>query len=124
MSDDLVLVADVDREPIRWLWPERIPLGKVTVLDGDPGTGKSTLTLTIAAKVTTGSPFPDGSRPERSDAILLSAEDDIADTIRPRWRPPAPTWLAAGFCPTSSRNPTDHPGRRSCPPTWTRLRAW
>jgi hypothetical protein len=84
MSDDLVLVADVDREPIRWLWPERIPLGKVTVLDGDPGTGKSTLTLTIAAKVTTGSPFPDGSRPERADAILLSAEDDIGDTIRPR----------------------------------------
>jgi hypothetical protein len=84
MSDDLVLVADVDREPVRWLWPGRIPLGKVTVLDGDPGTGKSTLTLTIAAKVTTGSPFPDGSRPERADAILLSAEDDIGDTIRPR----------------------------------------
>jgi hypothetical protein len=84
MSDGLVLVADVDREQVRWLWPERIPLGKVTVLDGDPGTGKSTLTLTIAAKVTTGSPFPDGARPERGDAILLSAEDDIGDTIRPR----------------------------------------
>ena len=84
MTDDLVLVADVDREQIRWLWPERIPLGKVTVLDGDPGTGKSTLTLTIAAKVTTGSPFPDGTRPERADVILLSAEDDIGDTIRPR----------------------------------------
>jgi hypothetical protein len=84
MSDDLVLVADVDREQVRWLWPGRIPLGKVTVLDGDPGTGKSTLTLTIAAKVTTGSPFPDGTRPERADAILLSAEDDIGDTIRPR----------------------------------------
>ena len=54
------------------------------VLDGDPGTGKSTLTLTIAAKVTTGSPFPDGARPERGDVILLSAEDDIGDTIRPR----------------------------------------
>jgi hypothetical protein len=84
MSDDLVLVADVDREPIRWLWPERIPLGKVTVLDGDPGTGKSTLTLTIAAKVTTASPFPDGARPGVGDVILLSAEDDIGDTIRPR----------------------------------------
>jgi AAA domain len=84
VSDDLVLVADVDRELVRWLWPGRIPLGKVTVLDGDPGTGKSTLTLTIAAKVTTGSPFPDGTRPERADVILLSAEDDIGDTIRPR----------------------------------------
>jgi len=84
MSDDLVLVADVDREQVRWLWPDRIPLGKVTVLDGDPGTGKSTLTLTIAAKVTTGSPFPDGTRPDAGDVILLSAEDDIGDTIRPR----------------------------------------
>jgi hypothetical protein len=84
MSDDLVLVADVDRERVRWLWPDRIPLGKVTVLDGDPGTGKSTLTLTVAAKVTTGSPFPDGAQPERGDVILLSAEDDIGDTIRPR----------------------------------------
>jgi AAA domain len=84
MSDDLVLVADVDREVVSWLWPGRIPLGKLVVLDGDPGTGKSTLTLTIAAKVTTGSPFPDGARPERADVILLNAEDDIGDTIRPR----------------------------------------
>jgi hypothetical protein len=84
MSDDLVLVADVDRELVRWLWPGRIPLGKVCVLDGDPGTGKSTLTLTVAAKVTTGSPFPGGARPERGDVILLNAEDDIGDTIRPR----------------------------------------
>jgi RecA-family ATPase len=80
----LVCVAHVDREPVRWLWPGRIPLGKLTVLDGDPGVGKSTLTLTIAAKVTTGSPFPDGARPDPADVILLSAEDDIGDTIRPR----------------------------------------
>jgi AAA domain len=81
---DLVCVADVAPEPGRWLWPGRIPLGKLTVLDGDPGMGKSTVTLTIMAKVTTGSPFPDGARPELADVILLSAEDDIGDTIRPR----------------------------------------
>ena len=81
---DLVCVADVPAEPVRWLWPGRIPLGKLTVLDGDPGMGKSTVTLTIAAKVSTGSPFPDGARPEPADVILLSAEDEIADTIRPR----------------------------------------
>jgi hypothetical protein len=84
MSGDLVCVADVAAERVRWLWPGRIPLGKLTVLDGDPGMGKSTLTLTIAAKVSTGSPFPDGARPEPADVILLSAEDDIGDTIRPR----------------------------------------
>ena len=84
MTRDLVCVADVPAEPVRWLWPGRIPLGKLTVLDGDPGVGKSTLTLSIAAKVTTGAPFPDRARPEPADVILLSAEDEIADTIRPR----------------------------------------
>ncbi len=84
MSDDLVCVAAVAVEPVRWLWPGRVPLGKVTVLDGDPGVGKSTLTLTVAAKVTTGSPFPDGARPEVGDVIVLSAEDEVGDTIRPR----------------------------------------
>jgi hypothetical protein len=84
MSDDLVCIADVPAEPVRWLWPGRIPLGKLTVLDGDPGVGKSTLTLSIAAKVTTGSPFPDWTQPDAADVLLLSAEDEIGDTIRPR----------------------------------------
>jgi AAA domain len=84
VTDDLVCVADIAAEPIRWLWPGRLPLGKLAVLDGDPGVGKSTITLTIAAKVSTGSPFPDGSRPEPADVVLLSAEDEIGDTIRPR----------------------------------------
>jgi hypothetical protein len=84
VTGDLVCVADVPAEPVRWLWPSRIPLGKLTVLDGDPGVGKSTLTLSIAAKVTTGSPFPDRTRPEPADVLLLSAEDEIGDTIRPR----------------------------------------
>jgi hypothetical protein len=82
--DDLVCIADVERQQVRWLWDRRIPLGKVAILDGDPGQGKSTLTLTIAAKVTTGSPFPDGTQPEVGTVIILSAEDDEADTIRPR----------------------------------------
>jgi hypothetical protein len=84
MTDDLVMVAEVDREQVRWLWRDRIPAGKVTVLDGDPGTGKSTLTLTVAAKVSTGSPFRDGAQPKVGGVILLNAEDDIGDTIRPR----------------------------------------
>jgi hypothetical protein len=84
MTDDLVMVAEVDREQVRWLWRDRIPAGKVTVLDGDPGTGKSTLTLTVAAKVSTGSPLPDGAQPKVGGVILLNAEDDIGDTIRPR----------------------------------------
>ena len=82
----LVRVADVRPEPLAWLWPGRIPLGKVTVLSGDPGLGKSLITLDIAARVSTGTPWPDSPdivNPAGS-VVLLSAEDDIADTIRPR----------------------------------------
>ncbi|MDQ6617392.1 MAG: AAA family ATPase [Actinomycetota bacterium] len=81
----LVRVADVQPEAVDWLWPGRLPLGKVTVLDGDPGLGKSTLTLDVAARLTTGSPMPDGHRLDGpSGAVILSAEDGIGDTIRPR----------------------------------------
>ncbi|MCV6983092.1 AAA family ATPase [Mycolicibacterium pulveris] len=72
-------------ERVSWLWPNRIPLGKLVTLDGDPGLGKSTLALTFAATVTTGGTWPDGSRCDHpGDVVLLSAEDGLADTVRPR----------------------------------------
>jgi hypothetical protein len=69
-----------------WLWPGRIPLGKVTLLVGDPGVGKSLLALDVAARLSSGQPWPDVSQPARlpTNVLLLSAEDDLADTIRPR----------------------------------------
>ena len=68
-----------------WLWPGRLPLGKLVTVDGDPGVGKSTVALTFAAIVTTAGRWPDKTRCEYSgDVILLSAEDGLADTIRPR----------------------------------------
>lgn len=81
----LRLVSNVVRETVLWLWLYRIPLGKVTVLDGDPGLGKSTLTLDLAARVTTGRPMPGelGALPP-GGVVLLSAEDAPADTLRPR----------------------------------------
>src|SRR5579871_969592 len=54
-----ILVSKVKPEQVRWLWPGRIPLGKLTLLDGDPGLGKSLLTLDLAARVTTGRAMPD-----------------------------------------------------------------
>lgn len=78
------LLNTVKPEQVSWLWPSRIPLGKLTLIDGDPGTGKSAMTTDIAARVSMGSTFPDGSSCEPSGVVLLSAEDGLADTIRPR----------------------------------------
>lgn len=82
----LVCVADVERQFVEWLWPGRIPIGKLTLLAGDPGLGKSFVTLDVAARVSTARALP--SCPTAPNVaggvVLLSAEDDVADTIRPR----------------------------------------
>jgi putative DNA primase/helicase len=82
----VVRLADVKPEPVAWLWPGRIAVGKLTLIAGDPGLGKSFLTLDLAARVSTGAGWPDriGERIEPGGVVLLSAEDGIADTIRPR----------------------------------------
>lgn len=81
----LVRLSDVTPERVEWLWTGRLPVGKLATLDGDPGLGKSTLALNIAATVTTGGEWPDGGTCQhRGDVLLLSAEDGLADTVRPR----------------------------------------
>lgn len=104
-------LAQYPAQAVEWLWPGRIPLGKVTLLVGDPGVGKSLLALDLAARLTASAPWPDGDEDERgraegssneaeqtppaphpspllpirrSSVFILSAEDDLADTIRPR----------------------------------------
>jgi hypothetical protein len=83
-----VRLTDVRPTAIRWLWPDRIPLGRITLLVSDPGLGKSLLALDIAARVSSGTPWPD-SQPsslnsQPSTVLLLTAEDNLADTVRPR----------------------------------------
>jgi len=83
----ILRLADVEPERVEWLWKDRIPLGKVSILDGDPGLGKSTLTLDLAARITMGRPMPDMPHMASMTAggvVLLSAEDGLADTLRPR----------------------------------------
>jgi hypothetical protein len=79
-------LSDVAPQPIRWLWQPRIALGKLTLICGDPGLGKSFLTLDLSARVTRGTPWPDNmSGPGCcGSVVLMNAEDDVADTIRPR----------------------------------------
>lgn len=77
-------LADVKPETVRWLWPGYVPLGKLTVVEGDPGLGKSTFTLTVAASVSAGRAFPDSAHPTASDLLIATYEDGVADTIVPR----------------------------------------
>lgn len=77
--------SDIVPEAIRWLWPDWLPEGKLTLLAGSPGTGKTTLALALAATVTRGGTWPDGTACNRAgDVLVWSGEDNPADTIVPR----------------------------------------
>ena len=76
--------ADLRPEPIQWLWPGWLAAGKMNILGGAPGTGKTTLALAMAATVTTGGRWPDGSRSPVGNVVIWSGEDDPADTLVPR----------------------------------------
>ncbi len=84
-SVTITRVSDVEAEAIEWLWPQRFAVGKLGLISGWPGLGKSNLTAFMAAAVTTGMEWPNGEgRAPLGDVVMLAAEDDIADTIRPR----------------------------------------
>jgi putative DNA primase/helicase len=77
-------LANIPTQKVSWLWPRKVPLAKLAALAGDPGLGKSVVTLKFAAHVTRGRAWPDGEVCEKGSVVILSAEDDVADTIRPR----------------------------------------
>lgn len=81
----LTRAADVVPRPVEWLWRHWLVAGKLNMLAGAPGAGKTTLALKLAAIVTTGGEWPDGTRCERAgDVLMWSSEDDPADTLVPR----------------------------------------
>ncbi len=88
-----ILLSTVQPEEVLWLWPARILRGKLTILDGDPGLGKSVLTMDLAARVSAGLSMPDGTPCQAAGVVILNAEDGLADTVLPRL-------LAAGADPS------------------------
>ena len=77
--------SKVIQSSVEWLWYPYIPYGKLTVLQGDPGEGKSTFILNIAALLSTGKPMPDGFPVICPQNVLYQcAEDNVSDTIKPR----------------------------------------
>ena len=82
----LTPMAEVEAEEVTWTWPDRIPRGKITLLAGEGGLGKTYLALAIAAIKSRGGCWPDrpGEPTPRGRVVILTAEDGLADTIRPR----------------------------------------
>ena len=81
----LTLYSDVRAAAVHWLWYPFIASGKITLLQGDPGDGKSTMMMRLIAELSTGGVTPDGcplGRPQR--IIYQCSEDGVADTIKPR----------------------------------------
>jgi putative DNA primase/helicase len=77
--------SEIPIEPIAWLWPGRIALGKLTLVAGEAGLGKSQISLAVAAAVTIGGDWPCGEgRAPCGNVIVLSAEDGASDTVVPR----------------------------------------
>ena len=79
-------LSDIEPQQVEWLWRGVLAAGKLTLVSGHPGQGKSLITIDIAARVTTGRAFPgEQTTSTPGTVIALSAEDDAADTIRPRF---------------------------------------
>ena len=80
----LISLEDVAVEPVRWLWYPYIPLGKLSIIHGDPAEGKTTLALWIAAACSRGLALPGGENKEPLTVLYQTAEDGLGDTIKPR----------------------------------------
>ena len=81
----LIRMSDIETEQVQWLWYPYIPYGKVTIIQGDPGEGKTSFVLAMVALLTNGQPLPEKEAAEPPiNVIYQSAEDGLADTIKPR----------------------------------------
>jgi len=81
----IVTMDEIKTEKVDWLWTNRIPIGRLTLIDRDPGSGKSWFSLVIASAITKAAALPFGQKPTSpGNVLLMSCEDGYADTVRPR----------------------------------------
>jgi hypothetical protein len=83
---NFIRLSDVEAEDVDWLWYPYIPLGKLTIIEGDPGLGKSWITMALSSYISKGKQFPGVRLDDAMDGtvLLMSAEDGLGDTVRPR----------------------------------------
>lgn len=81
---EIIRMSEVDTQIVEWLWEPYIPFGKVTIVQGNPGEGKTTFALRLAAACTNRKPFPHMAAHEPFNVIYQTAEDGLGDTIEPR----------------------------------------
>ena len=79
-----IRASDVIQKHVEWLWLNRVARGKLTLIAGDPGLGKSQIGIDIVARLTTARAWPDGSTAPLGSCIILASEDAANDTICPR----------------------------------------
>ena len=85
IKGNIIKLSEIQSTKTEWLWYPYIPLGKISLMTADPGTGKTFLSLYLAAQVSTGRPFyGEDKQREPTVAVYQTAEDGIADTIKPR----------------------------------------
>ena len=83
-SVDLICGSDIKPEPVEWFWDGWLAAGKVHILGGAPGTGKTTIAMALAATITTGGRWPDGTRSPVGNVVIWSGEDTPEDVLVPR----------------------------------------
>lgn len=81
---ELLCASDLRPEPVKWIWTGWLAAGKLHIIAGEAGTGKTTIAMSLGATITSGGLWPDGSRSPVGNVVIWSGEDDPADTLVPR----------------------------------------